>query len=170
MAAPRTAETRGTVNEDTSEAAIWPWLAGCGGRWRIGRRVVKAREEDAAQRKIRFTSTHPPKDLFDKIESVVMEMGFKVHRGAGKLKVLKNSKCSRNPSSLLVCTEVFELGPSLYVVELRKSHGDSTLYRQLCERLSDELGACKTDQIARTESSSDDLSSLDGEAFPLSGF
>lgn len=130
-------------------------------------------EEDAAQRKIRFTSTHPPKDLFDKIESVVMEMGFKVHRGAGKLKVLKNSKCSRNsrnPSSLLVCTEVFELGPSLYVVELRKSHGDSTLYRQLCERLSDELGACKTDQIARTESSSDDLSSLDGEAFPLSGF
>ncbi|NP_001105967.2 putative protein kinase [Zea mays] len=127
-------------------------------------------EEDAAQRKIRFTSTHPPKDLFDKIESVVMEMGFKVHRGAGKLKVLKNSKCSRNPSSLLVCTEVFELGPSLYVVELRKSHGDSTLYRQLCERLSDELGACKTDQIARTESSSDDLSSVDGEAFPLSGF
>jgi len=26
MAAPRTAETRGTVSEDTSEAAIWPWL------------------------------------------------------------------------------------------------------------------------------------------------
>lgn len=41
--------------------------------------------QDAAQRKIRFTSTHPPKDLFDKIESVVMEMGFKVHRGAGKV-------------------------------------------------------------------------------------
>lgn len=130
-------------------------------------------EEDAAQRKIRFTSTHPPKDLFDKVESVVMEMGFEVHRGPSKLKVLKNSKCSknsRNPSSFLVCTEVFELGPSLYVVELRKSHGDSTLYRQLCERLSDELGACKTEQIMRTESLSDDLSSLDGEAFPLSGF
>ncbi|XP_066306198.1 CBL-interacting protein kinase 1-like isoform X2 [Miscanthus floridulus] len=130
-------------------------------------------EEDAAQRKIRFTSTHPPKVLFDKIESVVMEMGFEVHRGSSKLKVSKNSKCSknsRNPSSFLVCTEVFELGPSLYVVELRKSHGDSTLYRQLCERLSDELGACKTEQIMRTESLSDDLSSLDGEAFPLPGF
>jgi 5'-AMP-activated protein kinase catalytic alpha subunit len=41
--------------------------------------------QDAAQRKIRFTSTHPPKDLFDKVESVVMEMGFEVHRGPSKV-------------------------------------------------------------------------------------
>lgn len=41
--------------------------------------------QDAAQRKIRFTSTHPPKELFDKIESVVMEMGFEVHRGPSKV-------------------------------------------------------------------------------------
>jgi len=66
---------------------------------------------------------------------------------------------------------VFELGPSLYVVELKKSHGDSILYRQLCERLSDELAVCKTEEIMRTESLGDsDMSSLDGEALPLSGF
>lgn len=41
--------------------------------------------QDAAQRKIRFTSTHPPKDLFGKIESVVMEMGFEVHMGPSKV-------------------------------------------------------------------------------------
>uniref|UniRef100_A0A0A9EFZ1 Uncharacterized protein n=1 Tax=Arundo donax TaxID=35708 RepID=A0A0A9EFZ1_ARUDO len=47
------------------------------------------------------------------------------------MKNCKGSKNPRNPSSFLVCTEVFELGPSLYVVELKKSHGDSTLYRQV---------------------------------------
>ncbi|XP_062196991.1 CBL-interacting protein kinase 1 isoform X2 [Phragmites australis] len=129
-------------------------------------------EEDVAQRKIRFTSTHSPRDLFDKIENVVTEMGFQVQRGQSKLKVIKSCKSSKNPknhTSFLVCTEVFELGPSLYVVELKKSHGDPTLYRQLCERLSDELGVCKTEQIARTESGDDDLSSFDSEA-SLSGF
>jgi hypothetical protein len=65
--------------------------------------------QDASQRKIRFTSTHSPKDLFDKIENVVTEMGFQVQRGNSKLKVMKNgrgSKNLRNPSSFLVCTEV----------------------------------------------------------------
>uniref|UniRef100_A0A0D3EMR6 non-specific serine/threonine protein kinase n=1 Tax=Oryza barthii TaxID=65489 RepID=A0A0D3EMR6_9ORYZ len=127
-------------------------------------------EEDASQRKIRFTSTHSPKDLFDKIENVVTEMGFQVQRGNSKLKVMKNGKGSknlRNPSSFLVCTEVVELGPSLYVVELKKSHGDPILYRQLCERLSDELGVCKTEQIQRTESLEDDLESFDsGSSLP----
>jgi len=41
--------------------------------------------QDVAQRKIRFTSTHSPKDLFDKMENAVTEMGFKVHRGPRKV-------------------------------------------------------------------------------------
>ncbi|KAL5229275.1 hypothetical protein ABZP36_017540 [Zizania latifolia] len=129
-------------------------------------------EEDAAQRKIKFTSTHSPKDLFDKIENAVTEMGFQVQRGHSKLKITKNgrgSKTPRNPTSFVVCTEVFELGPSLYVVELKKSHGDPTLYRELCEKLSDELGVCKTEQILRTESLDDDLESFDSGA-SLPGF
>uniref|UniRef100_A0A452XXH0 Uncharacterized protein n=1 Tax=Aegilops tauschii subsp. strangulata TaxID=200361 RepID=A0A452XXH0_AEGTS len=39
--------------------------------------------------------------------------------------------------------EVFELGPSLHVVELRKSHGDTAVYRQLCDRISSDLGIDK---------------------------
>jgi 5'-AMP-activated protein kinase catalytic alpha subunit len=123
-------------------------------------------EEDVAQRKIRFTSTYSSMDLFDKIENVVTEMGFQVQRGPSKLKVMKNFKTSKNPknlSSFLVSTEVFELGPSLYVVELKKAHGDSTLYRQLYVKLSDELGTCRTEPIARTGSTDDDLSSFDSE-------
>ncbi|CAO2173938.1 unnamed protein product [Urochloa humidicola] len=104
-------------------------------------------EEDVSQRKIRFTSMHPPTDLFDKIENVVTEMGFEVHKGPRKLKVLKKckgSKNSRNPSSFLVRVEVFELGPSLYVVELKKSHGDSTLYRQYMSGCDLRRGGCGT--------------------------
>jgi hypothetical protein len=76
------------------------------------------------------------------------------------MKNFKTSKNPKNLSSFLVSTEVkchrtfssqgagrtiyqliltvqlsifqvFELGPSLYVVELKKAHGDSTLYRQV---------------------------------------
>ncbi|XP_010230801.1 CBL-interacting protein kinase 1 isoform X2 [Brachypodium distachyon] len=129
-------------------------------------------EEDVSQRKIRFTSTHSPKDLFEKIENAVTVMGFQAQRGHSKLKVMKkckNSKNPQNPSPFLACAEVFELGPSLYVVELKKSHGEPLLYRQLCEKLSDELGVCKTEQIPRTESLDSDLASFD-DGSPLSGF
>ncbi|KAL5210962.1 hypothetical protein ABZP36_006585, partial [Zizania latifolia] len=52
---------------------------------------------------------------------------------------------------------VVELGPALYVVELRKSHGDPALYRQICVRISSDLGVCKPEQIFRTELLDDDL-------------
>ncbi|CAN6349639.1 unnamed protein product [Urochloa humidicola] len=128
-------------------------------------------EEDVSQRKIRFTTTHLPKDLFDKIECSASEMGFQVQRGHGKLKVTQNctgTKKSKNPASFLVCTEVFELGPSLYVVELKKSHGDPTLYRQLCERIGSDLGVLKMEEIFGTQQVADDLVCLDNRsATPL---
>ncbi|RCV15407.1 hypothetical protein SETIT_3G053800v2 [Setaria italica] len=128
-------------------------------------------EEDVSQRKIRFTTTHPPEDLFDKIERSASEMGFQVQRGHGKLKVTRNctgTKNPKNPASFLVCTEVFELGPSLYVVELKKSHGEPALYRQLCERIGSDLGVFKMEQIFGTRPVADDLASLDNRsATPL---
>ncbi|OEL38325.1 CBL-interacting protein kinase 1 [Dichanthelium oligosanthes] len=127
-------------------------------------------EEDVSQRKIRFTTTYQPKDLFDKIERSASEMGFQVQRGHGKLKVTQNctgTKNPKNPASFLVCAEVFELGPSLYVVELKKSHGDPALYRQLCERICSDLGVLKMEQIFGTQPV-DDLASLNNRsATPL---
>jgi len=122
--------------------------------------------QDVSQRKIRFTTTHPPKDLFDKIERPASEMGFQVQRGHGKLKVTQNytgTKNPKNPASFLVCTEVFELGPSLYVVEIKKSHGDPALYRELCERICSELGVLM-EQIFGTRPVADDLASLDSRS------
>lgn len=97
-------------------------------------------KEDVSERKIRFTSNHSAKDLLERIEDTVTQMGFRVQKKNGRLKVMQEQKSQRSPGSLSVAAEVFEISPSLYVVELRKSYGDSTVYRQLCKRLSNELG------------------------------
>ncbi|KAK4383297.1 CBL-interacting protein kinase [Sesamum angolense] len=52
-------------------------------------------KEDVSERKIRFTSHHSPKELLDRIENTVMQMGFHVQK--------KNGKC---PNSLSVCTSL----------------------------------------------------------------
>ncbi|THU56563.1 hypothetical protein C4D60_Mb11t18540 [Musa balbisiana] len=55
--------------------------------------------EDVSERKIRFTSTHSPKDLSDKIVDIVTEMGLEVQKGHGKLKVGTKSKDSKTSLS-----------------------------------------------------------------------
>ncbi|URD80934.1 Cbl-interacting protein kinase [Musa troglodytarum] len=94
--------------------------------------------EDVSERKIRFTSTHSPKDLFDKIVDIVTVMGLEAQKGHGKLKVGTKSKDSK--SSLSAAAEILKLSPSLHVVELRRLQGDSSLYRKMCAKLSEELG------------------------------
>eukprot|EP00262_Sarcandra_glabra_P010937 TRINITY_DN265_c1_g2_i3.p1 TRINITY_DN265_c1_g2~~TRINITY_DN265_c1_g2_i3.p1 ORF type:complete len:444 (-),score=87.71 TRINITY_DN265_c1_g2_i3:337-1668(-) len=108
-------------------------------------------KEDASERKIRFTSNHSPKDLLKKIEDIVTEMGFQVQKRNGKLKVMQERKGLKSLCSLSVAAEVFELSPSLYVVELRKSYGDSSSYRQLCAKLSEDLGVCQSQQLLPAE-------------------
>ncbi|KAJ1697712.1 hypothetical protein LUZ63_006224 [Rhynchospora breviuscula] len=112
-------------------------------------------KEDASERKIRFTSTYSPMELFHKVEVIATAMGFQVLQANGKLKVIQRRKTtlsSRRIPSLLVSTEVFKISPSLYVVELEKSCGDSLLYRKLCGKLSEDLGVCKCQLLHKTQS------------------
>ncbi|KAI3423319.1 Non-specific serine/threonine protein kinase [Psidium guajava] len=104
-------------------------------------------KEDISERKIRFTSNHSAKDLLERIEDTVTQMGFRVQRKNGRLKVMQEQKGQKSRGSLSVAAEVFEISPSLFVVELRKSHGDSSVYRQLCKRLSNELGVPQNQQL-----------------------
>ncbi|XP_059638001.1 CBL-interacting serine/threonine-protein kinase 1-like isoform X2 [Cornus florida] len=97
-------------------------------------------KEDISERKIRFTSNHSPKELLKRIEDTVTQMGFQVQRKNGRLKVMKEHKGQKSQGTLSVAAEVFEISKSLYVVELRKSYGDSTVYRQLCTKLANDLG------------------------------
>ncbi|KAL6841757.1 hypothetical protein ACP4OV_028269 [Aristida adscensionis] len=91
-------------------------------------------KEDVSERKIRFASNYSPVYLFEKIESIVTKLGFQIQKGNGKLKVIQDCKGPANPrghESLLVSAEVFEINESLYVVELKRSSGDCSLYRQV---------------------------------------
>ncbi|XP_059637770.1 CBL-interacting serine/threonine-protein kinase 1-like [Cornus florida] len=104
-------------------------------------------KEDISERKIRFTSSHSPKQLLARIEDIVTEMGFRVQRKNGRLKVMKEHKGQKSLGTLSVVAEVFEISKSLYVVELRKSYGDSTIYRQLCTKLANDLGVSTSSQV-----------------------
>ncbi|KAK7291755.1 hypothetical protein RIF29_07139 [Crotalaria pallida] len=97
-------------------------------------------KEDVSERKIRFTSNLSAEDLIKRIEDTVTEMGFRVQNKNGKLKVILENKAHKSLGCLSVATEVFEISPSLYVVELRKTYGDASVYRQLCKKLSKDLG------------------------------
>ncbi|KAL0904400.1 hypothetical protein M5K25_026504 [Dendrobium thyrsiflorum] len=110
-------------------------------------------KEDVSERKIRFTSNYSPKTLFEKIDEIITEMGFQVQ--SGNRKIMRQTRVfttSRSPCSVSVAAEVFELSKSLYVVELRKAYGDSTLYRKLCSKISDELGLYKSEPLLKTPS------------------
>ncbi|GJN10893.1 hypothetical protein PR202_ga29034 [Eleusine coracana subsp. coracana] len=99
-------------------------------------------KEDVSERKIRFASNYSPAYLFEKMECIVTEMGFQAHKGNGKLKVIQDCKgpaTSRGCESLLISAEVFEINESLYVVELKRSSGDCSLYRQVPLSLVDYL-------------------------------
>ncbi|XP_008390487.1 CBL-interacting serine/threonine-protein kinase 1-like isoform X1 [Malus domestica] len=114
-------------------------------------------KEDVSERKIRFTSNHSAKDLLEKIEEIVLEMGYCVQKKNGRLKVMEEHKGERSACSLSVAAEVFEISPSLFVVELRKSCGDSSAYRQalnpvfgyvqLCKKLSNDLGVPSSQEL-----------------------
>ncbi|KAJ6313727.1 hypothetical protein OIU77_015081 [Salix suchowensis] len=107
--------------------------------------------EDVSERKIRFTSNHSMSDLLEKIEGIVTEMGFRVQKRNGKFQVIQEHSGKKSLGSLSVATEVFEISPSLYVVELRKSYGDSSAYRQLCTKLSNDLGVPSSPGLLTTE-------------------
>lgn len=97
-------------------------------------------QEDVSERKIRFTSNLSQVELLERIENIVTGMGYCVQKKNRRLKVVQMQRGQRSPGSLSVAAEVFEISPSLYVVELRKSFGDASIYRQLCKRLSKDLG------------------------------
>ncbi|XP_062190623.1 CBL-interacting protein kinase 21 [Phragmites australis] len=117
-------------------------------------------KEDVSERKIKFASNYSPAYLFEKIEGIVTKMGFQVQKSNGKLKVIQDCKGpanSRGHESLLISAEVFEINESLYVVELKKSSGDCSLYRQLCATLTEDLGICKSQQFLKQDSMRQDI-------------
>ncbi|GAY45793.1 hypothetical protein CUMW_092060 [Citrus unshiu] len=70
------------------------------------------------KRETRFTSQRPPNEIMSKIEEAAKPLGFNVRKGNYKMK-LQGDKTGRK-GQLSVATEVFEVAPTLHIVEFYK--------------------------------------------------
>ncbi|KAH9614935.1 hypothetical protein KSS87_017566 [Heliosperma pusillum] len=89
------------------------------------------------KRETRFTSKTPASEIISKIEATAVPMGFGVKKSNYKMK-LQGEKSGRK-GQLAVATEIFEVAPSLYMVEVRKSKGDTLEFHKFFKTLSTGL-------------------------------
>ncbi|XP_071920548.1 CBL-interacting serine/threonine-protein kinase 23-like isoform X13 [Coffea arabica] len=75
------------------------------------------------KRETRFTSKRPANEIISKIEEAAVPLGFGVKKNNYKMK-LQAEKTGRK-GHLSVATEIYEVAPSLFMVELRKAGGDT---------------------------------------------
>ncbi|KAL8201798.1 hypothetical protein R6Q57_010945 [Mikania cordata] len=93
--------------------------------------------EQAFKRETRFTSKCPANEIISKIEEAAKPLGFDVQKKNYKLR-LENIKAGRK-GNLNIATEVFEVAPSLHMVEVRKAKGDTLEFHKFYKRLSSSL-------------------------------
>ncbi|KAL5699649.1 cAMP-dependent protein kinase [Ranunculus cassubicifolius] len=80
-------------------------------------------EDQEFKRETRFTSQCPANEIISKIEEAAKPLGYDVHKKNYKMR-LENSKAGRK-GNLNIATEVFQVAPSLHMVEVRKAKGDT---------------------------------------------
>ncbi|CAM6071811.1 unnamed protein product [Sphagnum tenellum] len=93
--------------------------------------------EDPKKGDTRFTSIKPANEIIASIKEVAKPLGFDVQTCDFKMK-MKGDKEGRK-GHLSVATQVFEVAPSLFMVELRKAHGDTLEYHNFYNELSKGL-------------------------------
>lgn len=89
------------------------------------------------KRETRFASKHAAGDISSKIEEVAKELGFNVQKEKYKMK-LQGEKSGRK-GHLSIATEIFQVAPSLHMVELRKSKGDTLEFHKVYKNMSTGL-------------------------------
>lgn len=89
------------------------------------------------KRETRFASKCSAPEIITKIEEAAVPLGFGVKKNNFKMK-LQGEKTGRK-GQLAVATEIFEVAPSLYMVELRKSRGDTLEFHKFYKNLSTGL-------------------------------
>ncbi|OMO65406.1 hypothetical protein COLO4_31271 [Corchorus olitorius] len=91
-------------------------------------------EKDLNQRDCsRFTSRKPATDIVSKFEQIAQTESFSIKNKDGKVKLEGNYKEGRK-GALGIDAEIFEVTPSFYVVEMKKSSGDTLEYKHFCDQ------------------------------------
>ncbi|VFQ94060.1 unnamed protein product [Cuscuta campestris] len=102
-------------------------------------------DEKGFKKETRFTSKCTASEIITKIEEAVKPLGFDVSKRNYKMR-LENIKAGRK-GNLNVSTEVFQVAPSLHLVEVRKAKGDTLEFHKFYKNLS----TCLEDVVWRTE-------------------
>ncbi|GAB4829383.1 CBL-interacting serine/threonine-protein kinase 23 [Ancistrocladus abbreviatus] len=89
------------------------------------------------KRETRFTSKCSADEIISRIEKTAAPLGFDVKKNNFKMK-LQGEKLGRK-GQLSVATEILEVAPSLCMVELRKSRGDTLEFHKFYKNLSTGL-------------------------------
>ncbi|KAI5077550.1 hypothetical protein GOP47_0007374 [Adiantum capillus-veneris] len=96
-----------------------------------------------------FTSRYPASEIITKMEETAKPLGFRVLRDNYKMR-LQGSEAGRK-GHLSVAAEVFEVAPSLFVVEVQKACGDTLEYQKFYQKFSKGL----EDIVWKSESGAD---------------
>ncbi|WVZ13115.1 hypothetical protein V8G54_017645 [Vigna mungo] len=86
------------------------------------------RHQDYVKRQTRFVSRKPAKVIISSVEAVAESMGLKVH--SRNYKVRLEGVSVNKVGQLAVVLEVFEVAPSLFMVDIRKAAGDTFDYHK----------------------------------------
>ncbi|CAK8534529.1 unnamed protein product [Lathyrus sativus] len=100
------------------------------------------------KRETRFTSKCSANEIISKIEAAAGPLGFDVKKNNCKLRI-HGEKTGRK-GHLSVATEILEVAPSLYMVEMRKFEGDTLEFHKFYKSISTGLKdiVWKADPIA----------------------
>lgn len=93
--------------------------------------------EQEINRETRFASTCSAKEIITKIEEAAKPLGYDIHKKNYKM-MLQSKKAGRK-GILNVTTEVFQVGPSLHMVEVQKAKGDTLEFQEFYKALSTSL-------------------------------
>ncbi|ERN03738.1 hypothetical protein AMTRI_Chr05g65760 [Amborella trichopoda] len=95
------------------------------------------RRQDYVKRQTRFVSRKPAKVIISTMEAVAEYMGLKVHSRNYKMRLEGIS--ANNTGQFAVALEVFEVAPSLFMVDVRKAAGDTLeyhkFYKNFCSKI-----------------------------------
>ncbi|KAK4481185.1 hypothetical protein RD792_012066 [Penstemon davidsonii] len=86
------------------------------------------RRQDYIKRQTRFFSRQPAKVIISSIEAAAGSLGLKVHTRNYKTRL--EGVSANRASQFAVVLEVFEVAPSLFMVDVRKAAGDTLEYHK----------------------------------------
>ncbi|KAG0498061.1 hypothetical protein HPP92_002752 [Vanilla planifolia] len=96
------------------------------------------RQQDYVKRQTRFVSRDSPRTIIANVEAVAESVSLKFHSQNYKIRL--EGVSSNRMGQFAVVIEVFEVAPSLFMVDVRKAAGDTleyhAFYKILCSKLN----------------------------------